>query len=262
MKKPTIGVVCIEYRDPVVTWYPKRFSIIQTYIEAIENAGGLPFIIPLTAKDTLMEMHSRLDGLVLGGGGDIHPQFYGEEPSGNLDRMSMRQDRVELAMAGWSILERKPTLGICRGMQIINVALGGTLHQDIATEVKTDIDHNESFTAKDFSKNVHDIILQPGSRTAKALGTDRTAINSLHHQAIKDLAPDLRVVGTAPDGIIEAVEGKQDMYLVGIQAHPEVMARPEDSPWRNLFSDFVEECSSNRQGRLAKPVPLSPSAQP
>ena len=150
------------------------------------------------------------------------------------------RDGAELPLVRWAVAEGKPVLGICRGHQVLNVALGGTLYQDLPSQVGGPIDHEISVKHECWDTLDHGLTLLDDSRLAELLGGTELDVNSLHHQAIKDLAPGLRIVGHAPDGVVEAIEGTGSSWVVAVQCHPEQLWQPAKSRWRNMFRAFVE----------------------
>lgn len=198
----------------------------RLYADAIQRAGGLPVVIPPT--DDLSQIHAtvdRCDGVVLLGGGDVSPQSYGQSERARLFGVDSFLDEFEIAFIQHALTRDIPILAICRGHQVLNVALGGTLIQHLET---TD-DHRDT---------MHDVQLVPGSRVALAMGTHQPAVHSFHHQAIDDIASDLHVVGTFHDGTIEAVEHNSATWVVGVQWHPEDTAE-HDEPNQGLFNELV-----------------------
>lgn len=239
--KPLIGVTCGTFRDR--DWCPPIHGHRQTYIDSVVAAGGAPFLLPLVDdEDVLRALYDRLDGVLLAGGQDVNPRHYGEVPTPELGIVDDLRDRVELLLARWAVEEGKPVLGICRGMQVLNVALGGTLYQDIGTQLKVETIHDSSFAAQDWTHMVHDLELDHTSRLGELFGPATFPINSLHHQSLKRIAPKLRAVGWAPDGVIEAIEGTNGHFVIGVQCHPEALQGQADPRWRALFEDFVEQC--------------------
>lgn len=215
-------------------------GVYTTYVEAITAAGGIPLLIPvpLAIEDSL-ELYRGANGLLLAGGEDIDPKEYGETKRLQCRAVSPERDSVELALTRRCLADRKPLLGICRGLQVLNVALGGTLYQDIAADYSTAIKH-DSDRWRDLS---HPISIEPKSRLASLFGTsEAVSVNSLHHQAIRDLAPGLTISARSPDGVIEAVEGQGSGYALGVQCHPETLWDRVDTRWEYLFRTFVEEC--------------------
>lgn len=210
-----------------------------TYLNALENARLVPTIAAALADpqgaDALME---RLDGLVLTGGADLNPSLYGEQPHPGLGQVSDTRDSWELALVHAAQLRKKPILAICRGTQILNVALGGTLIQDLPSQHPSDINHDPD-SPRD--SRTHPIELATESRLARAQGVTHRTVNSLHHQAISRVAPELRIVATAPDGVIEGVESAADSawWCVGMQWHPEELISTDESWDRDIFAAFA-----------------------
>ncbi|MBX0328950.1 gamma-glutamyl-gamma-aminobutyrate hydrolase family protein [Oscillochloris sp. ZM17-4] len=243
--KPLIGISCGTFRDHA--WCPPSYGHRQTYVDAILRAGGAPLLIPpVTDEATLRVLYERLDGILLAGGGDIAPSTYGDAPHEKLGLVDSARDDSELPLARWAIAEAKPVLGICRGIQVINVALGGTLYQDIPSQVSDSLRHTLSYEREDWTYMAHDISIDPNSRFAQLMGVQAMTINSLHHQSLKELAPGLQAVAWAPDGIVEAVEGQGDSFVVGVQCHPEALQASADPRWQALFLAFVESCAAYR----------------
>jgi putative glutamine amidotransferase len=239
--RPYIGITCGTYRDR--DWCPPAQLLRKTYTDAIVAAGGIPFIIPVVeAQDVLRALYERLDGLLISGGGDIEPRQYGEEPRPGLGTTDPLRDNVEIPLTRWAIDDGKPVLGICRGVQVINVASGGTLYQDIPGEIKTNLVHDSSFTRQDWTYMAHDLRLDPESKLARLFGTTSFMTNSLHHQSLKTIGAGLHAVGWAPDGVVEAVEGNNGHFLVGVQCHPEALQGAADTRWQQLFQQFVASC--------------------
>jgi putative glutamine amidotransferase len=216
---------------------PARFGINQSYVRALSAAGCAPVLIPLLDdEDRLRAIYERLDGIVFPGGADVGPQEYGEEPIDNLNIVEAPRDRTELMLARWAFADDLPTLGICRGQQVLNVALGGTLYQDLIHQGATTIEHSDKDGRKR-NQLVHRVRIDPDSRLAQLIDETSASVNSLHHQAIKDVAPALRVTGTADDGVIEAVESPDRRFWIAVQWHPEEI---DDLPWvRRLFDGFA-----------------------
>ena len=215
-----------------------------TYLTALENARLVPTIAAaapdLPAADALME---RLDGLLLTGGADVNPTAYGEAPHPKLGQLSEIRDSWELALVHAAQQRKKPILAICRGVQILNVALGGTLIQDLPTQHPSDINHDPD---RPRETRTHPIELATESRLGRALGVTHLMVNSIHHQAISRVAPELRVVATATDGVIEGVESAADSawWCVGVQWHPEELISTEESWDRDIFGAFARALHS------------------
>lgn len=215
------------------------FASGQGYSRAIARGGAQPVIIPPTVEsfDRLIDSLLRFDALVLHGGGDVDPARYGEAATAEqLYGIVTEHDELEFRLVAAAIEFDLPVLAICRGMQVLNVALGGTLNQDIGTETHW--------------HTLHPVQVEPGSLVAKALGTDRPeACHSVHHQSLKDVARSLRVVGRADDGMIEAVEQPDARFLIGIQWHPEDTA-DIDPVQQSLFDALIAATSSTHSACL------------
>jgi putative glutamine amidotransferase len=230
--KPIIGVT--TYHD----WKEEKIRQNETYIRAIEKSGGVPIMLPVTDKEEVIDRFlETIDGLVISGGPDIGANFFNEEPHKDVGAISPLMDEFELSITRKAIKQKMPVFGICRGLQLLNVAMGGNLYQDIYSQYETDIQHRQiaprPFTA-------HSIEIKKGSLLYNLYGK-KLRVNTFHHQALKDVADGLKVVATAPDGIIEAVEGTNDNFLVGVQWHPEGMWNSEYN-YDELFDAFINAC--------------------
>lgn len=244
MSRPLIGIPAqtLQAIDGIPENLPHSWAMNSRYYTAIANSGGAPVMVPLLDRDldALRAVYEQLDGLLLAGGVDMDPCTFGESPHPNLGRTDPARDAVEIQLARWAVEDRKPVLGVCRGHQVLNVALGGTLWQDIAAQVPGAIKHDYFPTAgyaRDF--RAHDVSLEPGSRLAGVFGEEMIRVNSMHHQAVKDLAPALVATGRSPDRLVEGFESPNSGYLVGVQWHPEVF-EPSDARTRNFFRTFIE----------------------
>jgi putative glutamine amidotransferase len=237
-RRPIIGIPCGAYPD---SWFTPTNGNAISYLRAIEAAGGVPALIHLTRDAEVLDTHyQRCDALLLAGGEDVHPSFYSAEPHPKLGKPNPFQDEVELALARRAAAEGMPILGICRGIQLLNAALGGTLYQDIPAEIPGALDHEESTGRRDMAHLAHPIALEGDSWLAGRLDADEPIVNTLHHQALREIAPGLRVVGRAPDGVVEAVEGSGPGFVVGVQCHPEELWERADGRWARVFAGFVE----------------------
>jgi putative glutamine amidotransferase len=215
----------------------------ETYAQAIHRAGGTPVILPpIISAEDLPPLLTQLDGLVLSGGEDLAPERYGQSPSPHLGRVDEVRDAGELALVRAWLPYVKPLLAICRGHQVLNVALGGTLYQDITESLPNALDH-AFVPARPMERTVHTVTLQPGSRLAGLLDATTLAVNSAHHQAIADLGHDLVITAYAPDGVIEAIECPDHRFCIGVQWHPEAMVKLSDTMWP-LFEGFVATAAS------------------
>lgn len=244
--KPLIGISCGTFYDR--TWCPPSFGHRKTYVDAILRAGGAPLLIPpVQDEETLRVLYERLDGVLFAGGGDIEPTHYGHDAHAKLGMIDQMRDDAELPMARWAVAEGKPVLGICRGVQVLNVALGGTLWQDIPSQIDTELQHNLSYEREDWTHLAHEMRIDPDSRLRTLLGVERMTINSMHHQSVQAIAPGLRAVAWAPDGVIEALEGTNEGFVLGVQCHPEALQANTDPRWQAVFSAFVQSCAQLRR---------------
>lgn len=240
MAQPVIGVPASTALEP---WYSPSFTLPSSYLRAIEMAGAIPLLIqPTSNQETLAALYTRCDGLLLAGGEDVHPSAYGAAPHPKLELTNPQRDAAELWLARRGLADGLPILGICRGLQLLNVAIGGTLYQDLDAEHPSHISHTFGEKRRDFRALSHSIEIDPDSWLAEVLETTKLAVNSLHHQAIRDLAPGLRAVALAPDGVIEAVEGPNTSFIVAVQSHPELVWEDTDPRWARLFQAFVQQC--------------------
>ncbi|MDA0738826.1 MAG: gamma-glutamyl-gamma-aminobutyrate hydrolase family protein [Nitrospirae bacterium] len=192
------------------------------YAKAIEDAGGIPFILPLMPdRAAWKRIVSQVDGLLItGSGSDLAPETYGEKQQYKFKRMSMQRATLELGVSKIAYQADVPMLGICGGMQSINVALGGTLFQDIDAQIKTPIAHLPTYSA---TKTAHSIQIEPRSLLRRIAGKAKIQVNSSHHQSIKKVSKSLVTTAVSPDGVIEAIEAPDKNFLLGVQWHPEFL---------------------------------------
>ncbi|OEY66101.1 gamma-glutamyl-gamma-aminobutyrate hydrolase family protein [Marinobacter sp. X15-166B] len=246
--KPLIGVLSDFSEDDQIGLSTKlgfrgqEWQLLASdYVRAIEYSGGIPVIIPvLQSQDHLPALLSRLDGLFLTGGSDIDPQLYGELPTAGLGDINPQRDAHELALVGLALQQMNyPILGICRGLQLLNVAAGGTLYQDLASQRPSELHHTNWNSPK--YHPVFSAEISQGSRLAAAFDTLTLPINSYNHQAVKALAPGFQATMTAPDGLIEGIEQDGQRWVCAVQWHPEMMAERHPR-YQRLFSSFVEAC--------------------
>lgn len=243
--KPVIGITAFEMQQPDPP-QSALYALGRRYVRAIEETGGAPVVAPPgLSEDSLRRIFDRFDGWLLSGGGDIDPALYGEPPQAPLFGVSVDRDRAELALARWAIEGNKPLLCICRGLQVLNVALGGTLIQDIPTQRPGALEH--SFDSRVIPRDhlAHSITVEPGSRLASALGAQAIQVNSWHHQAVNGLGQGLQAVAWSPDGIIEAVEtaaGAARSFAIGVQWHPEWLY-DKQAEAKRLFAALIQAAS-------------------
>lgn len=219
-----------------------RVRLTAAYVTALENAGLVPVIIPPLSEDRAAAgILDMVSGLVLTGGGDVDPARYGETPHAKIRSVNAARDATESALIREARARRTPVLAICRGIQILNVALGGTLVQDISSECATSIAHDDGGPRDSRS---HEITIERGSRIEAAMGTARCTVNSFHHQSVKDVAAGMRITARSPDGVIEGLESVDEAWWVmGVQWHPEEMTDSPE-PWdRGLFNAFARQTS-------------------
>ncbi len=241
--KPLIGITCSRNIGGAWGLYsPGHFMdyTYEEYCDAVLSCGGAPVIIPVPQDaDSFRTVLGRLDGLLLSGGPDINPKFYGEQPWPELGEIDEGLDRMELQAAGLALRRNLPILGICRGVQTLNVSQGGTLYQDIPSQVADSIGHSQKADKRVLT---HSIRIEDKSLLHAIFSKKEIWVNGKHHQAIKNLAPGLTVSAQAPDGVIEAVEHPLKKFVLGVQWHPE-------GTWNNdiyskrLFKAFVRAAS-------------------
>jgi putative glutamine amidotransferase len=220
-----------------------RAGVNAAYVNAVTRAGGVPLVLSqLMGDGSAGRAVEACHGLLLTGGEDVDPRHYGAEPAAELGSVDPERDRFELALFAAARSAGLPVLGICRGIQLINVALGGTLYQDLPSERPGAVNHNPDVARTTRS---HHVRLQPGSRAAQALGVERLVPNSFHHQAIKRLAPGLIATGWTDDDLIEAAEGPPgEPWLLAVQWHPEEMHADPMAPERGLFGALIAEAAT------------------
>ena len=236
MSAPRIGVSGV-----VRTWDgAERTGVNGAYVRAVLAAGGVPAILsPLIGPSYAARALDGVDGLLLTGGEDMDPAWYGQQISPHCNPPSRERDLSELALFAAARQREMPILGVCRGIQLVNVGLGGSLYQDLPSERPGPVDHNPALAR---SARSHEVRLAPGSRAALALGREQVAVNSFHHQAVRDLAAPLVASGWTDDGLIEAVETPADTpWLLAVQWHPEEMHAEHAAPERGLFRALIAE---------------------
>lgn len=217
-----------------------RVRLTAAYVTALERAGLIPLIVPpLSSASAASVILDSVSGLVLTGGEDVDPARYGEKRHEKVRYVNAARDATESALIEAAKARGKPVLAICRGIQMLNVALGGTLVQDIPSEWDTTIAHDEDAPR---DSRTHEISIEPGSLIASAVGTEHCAVNSFHHQSVKRVADGLRVTARSPDGIIEGLESTDDdWWVMAVQWHPEEM-NDSPEPWdRGLFKAFAQQ---------------------
>jgi len=212
-----------------------------SYINALKQAGALPVLIPLgLSQEQMRGVFDRVDGVLIIGGADIDPGRFAGEPHPRVYDVDPEQDELDLTLVRWCAERGKPFFGICRGIQSMNVALGGSLYTDIADQYSKEQRHD---WYPDIPRNMlaHGLRLDPDSRLARVMGGTEFKVNSLHHQGLLRIAPGLKVAGHASDGLVEAVELTDHPFGVGVQWHPEWLQEHEHA--RAVFRAFVQACA-------------------
>ena len=232
--QPIIGITTLEGTNP--DGLP-TVMLIQAYVHAILQAGGVPVLIPsMLAEQGWDVIYERLDGVLFSGGGDIAPEHFEGEDHPRIAGIDPLRDSIELSLLRAVVDGGKPFLGICRGIQTVNVGLGGTLYEHLAEQFPREVDHTYPTTMR--TQLVHKVKVEEGTRIGEIVDEPILKVNSLHHQGLKDIAPALRVTGHAPDGLVEAVELSEHPFGLAVQWHPEWLT--DQQPTRNLFKAFVE----------------------
>ena len=253
--RPVIGVPTqtLQSLGGVSAEIPPSWVMSQRYIVTLTNAGALPWMIPLVDDETLRGVYEQLDGVFLPGGADIDPASYGRDPHPLCDKTDPARDRVELLLARWALADGKAALGVCRGLQLLNVAAGGTLYQDLAEQLPRSMKHDYfPFGGSTFTRDylAHEVTVAEGSRLARVFGAGAVRVNSMHHQGIRTLGQGLVATAHAPDGLVEGIECEDGRWIVGVQWHPEALT-DGDAKSRDLFSEFIEAAREWRGAGVA-----------
>ena len=230
MKKPIIGIV------PLVDIERESYWMLPGYMKGIEQAGGIPLMLPLTSnEENLEQLAEEIDGFLYAGGQDISPNLYAQKRSEMCGQCCRERDEMETMLFRMVYEQDKPLLGICRGIQCINVVMGGTLHQDLSSEHPSDTEHHQM---PPYDVPVHSVKIIGDSPLYKLLKKETLMVNSYHHQAIKTLAPKLSVMAVSEDSLVEAVYVPNKKFIWGIQWHPELSYLADENS-RRIFSEFV-----------------------
>jgi putative glutamine amidotransferase len=256
--RPIIGVPTqtLQAIEGIPEGLPHSWVMNHRYFLALTSVGAVPWMVPLLDRDpgTLRAIYENLDGVFIAGGVDVDPTSYGEERHGLCGVTDLPRDAVELAFTRWALEDGKPFLGVCRGMQILNVARGGTLFQDCTDQYPGSIKHDyfpNTGYARDYL--AHEITVEPASHLHDAFRAERALVNSMHHQGIKVLGSDLVATAFASDGLIEAIETPNGAFGVGVQWHPEMLI-DTDPGTRRLFSAFIDASLRWRESRRLSAV--------
>ena len=239
--RPVIGLVPLDDTKLNSLW------MLNDYFDALYEAGAVPVMLSISDdEEDLSPLAEKLDGLLITGGQDVDPALYGEEPHEKLGSLSRLRDKMETKLTDAFLKLDKPILGICRGLQLLNVYFGGTLYQDIPSQFETENNHDMD---RPYDRFVHTVIIEEGTRLADILHSGEIGVNSLHHQAIKDLAPGLTVDAVSEDGLIEGIEHKDYTYVVAVQWHPELMHTTDENS-RLIFRSFIDAVITKSEKRI------------
>jgi putative glutamine amidotransferase len=241
--KPLIGITTGEIVNPVEPWAPLPYGQKRTYSDAIIAAGGIPVLIPFMPEAELKNLYLRLDGILFAGGNDLNPELYGEDTHPLTVKVSPARDRVETMLMGWALADNKPLFAICRGFQLLNVHLGGSLYQDLSLQLTGVSDHELSLHEEDYTLIAHHLKVLPESLLSKLINSTEIDANSRHHQGIKVQAESLRAVAWSEDGVVEALEHPNKSFVLGVQCHPESLYQ-SDEKWASVFQAFIKSSSA------------------
>jgi putative glutamine amidotransferase len=243
---PLIGIPC---RHDISSNYPQNPINAQSeaYMSALAEAGGLPFLIPLNLETSaLRRLYDLADGILLTGGGDITPSLFQQAPHPSLSDVQPDRDELEMTLSRWAVADGKPLLGICRGIQVMAIAAGGTLCQDLPSEMPEATLHYYGYLDDEriaYDKLIHEVELTSSCRLAHVLRTRQLWVNSLHHQAVRSVPEPVQIVGRSSDGVVEVIELPGHPFFIGLQWHPEVLVAEHESA-RQIFRAFVEACEA------------------
>lgn len=239
--RPLIAIPLAEISSTLPT-EPPLWAMRSSYVQPLLAENALPVFLPQITKLTDLEpLLDHIDGLLLAGGADIHPELYGSVPEKNLGDVDRARDHSEFLVTQWALKKKLPILAICRGMQMVSIAAGGTLYQDIPTDLDIPTIHRrEPITYATLTHHGHLIRIEPDSRLAAIVKLKEVWVNSMHHQAVKKMGEGLVVTARSVDGVIEGLETTDPHHwVVGLESHPEAMA--EQDPWAlTLFKEFIK----------------------
>jgi putative glutamine amidotransferase len=244
MKKPLIGIGSDVLRTDGER---DRAFVFTTYIESLKRAGAVPVIIP-PQPENAADVLDEIDGLLLAGGDDCDPSEYGEEKHPSSELMDPRRQKNDVGLARLARERGVPTLGICLGLQVMNVAAGGALIQDIGSAVDTEIDH----ASEPSDRHRHEVHIDSSTKLGRILGARELNVNSSHHQAVGRVAEGLQITAKAPDGVVEGLEDASHPFYVGVQWHPEDM--PGEPSATAIFGAFVEAARNHAREKEMSPV--------
>lgn len=244
--KPVIGISPTPSNATFDHGSFRRYTLSDTYTDAILAAGGVPIVLPLDT-DVIDDLLESLDGIIFSGGGDIDPKYWGDSPIPEADEHDPDRDAFELQAIPKVLEKDMPMLGICRGIQTINVALGGSLYQDLPTEVEDAQQHRQHKEGKLRDERSHDVEIEPGTNILRDIsGASRLTVNSFHHQAIKSVSQRARTIARSDDGIVEGIDIPEMTFGLAVQWHPEMLAADYDDQ-AAIFRAFVGAASAYAQ---------------
>jgi len=249
MERPIIGITCHALVSPsLLSTSPPlvRSGVGQQYVDAVVAAGGSPICIPLGVEGRALEsIYELIDGLLLPGGNDVAPERYGHERHPMLGQVDEERDELEISLATRALDDNLPILGICRGIQVLAVAAGGTLYQDLPAQFESAVLHE----VREFGRDhlCHEVTIEPGSRLATSIGRDTGRVNSFHHQAVWDVPERFVVSARSSDGVIEAIEAADRPFVVGVQCHPEGIWSTTAPEFAGLFTAFVDAARHHKE---------------
>lgn len=241
--KPIIGITC-DY-----LWNSNILKLNMDYCKVVYRAGGIPIVLPCVSVDTVWSLLSGIDGVLLTGGQDVDPGYYGQSPHHKLGEVNPFRDEMEIELCRQAIDKEKPILGICRGMQVMNVAAGGTLYQDIKSQWELEGLINHSQKAPGWY-GIHEVTLKSGSKIRRIMGQEVIRVNSFHHQAVRKVAPSFCATGWSCDGVIEAIESGEKNFAVGVQWHPERMYEYNKNMLA-LIKELIQACKGKTEQEVA-----------
>jgi len=244
MTKPLIGITTERWSSSLTRRNARVQGVLSSYVDAVLAAGGLPLLIPVSVQGAdLQELYGRLQGVVLPGGGDVSPDYYHAPAHPATHEVDADRDQAELWLARQALHDGKPLFGICRGLQVLNVASGGSLVQDLPSERPETTAHYFRYPEYPLDHLAHPVQIAEDSLLADCFDSPIVEVNSRHHQATLEVGPGLQVVGRAPDGVVEAVQATAAPFVLGVQWHPENMQ--EQAGMRALFERFVRAAAAN-----------------
>ena len=224
---------------PVQDEKRRAFSMGKNYVRSLIDAGGAPVLAPVTLDERdLRGLYESAGGVMLAGGADVDPAFFGEARHEKTGGVDLDRDRAEFLLTRWAVADDKPLFGICRGIQAMNVALGGSLIQDIPSQWPTTLQHNGHYESAARDQVMHAVRVEPGSQVETMLAARESGVNSFHHQAVNRAADGFIITSRATDGVIESIEMSGKRFIVGVQWHPEEMSAGR-TDMMNLFAVFV-----------------------